>query len=93
VFFTKKKKRTVENGSWFYHIFHKNSVLVHAKTTTSYDTVENALSILELNVNIILILTFTVEQQKMTYLVPFLVIFTRRSVTLRRAFHTLALWD
>jgi hypothetical protein len=26
-----------------YHIFRKNSVLVHAKTTTSYDTVENAL--------------------------------------------------
>jgi hypothetical protein len=33
----------VENESWFYHIFRKNSVLVHAKTTTSYDTVENAL--------------------------------------------------
>jgi hypothetical protein len=43
MFFTQKKKRTVENESWFYHIFHKNSVLVHAKTTTSYDTVENAL--------------------------------------------------
>jgi hypothetical protein len=37
VFFT-KKKWTVENESWFYHIFRKNSVLVHAKTTTSYDT-------------------------------------------------------
>jgi hypothetical protein len=49
VFFTKKKKRTVENESWFYHIFRKNSVLVHAKTTTSYDTVENALSILLLH--------------------------------------------
>jgi hypothetical protein len=45
VFFTKKKKRTVENESWFYHIFCKNSVLVHAKTSTSYDTVENALSL------------------------------------------------
>ena len=44
MFFTKKKKRTVENESWFYHIFRKNSVLVHAKTTTSYDTVENALT-------------------------------------------------
>jgi hypothetical protein len=33
----------VENEWWFYHIFCKNSVLVHAKTTTSYDTVENAL--------------------------------------------------
>jgi hypothetical protein len=47
VFFT-KKKRTVENESWFYHIFRKNSVLVHAKTTTSYDTVENALIIINL---------------------------------------------
>jgi hypothetical protein len=37
---------TVENESWFYHIFHKNSVLVHAKTTTSYDTVENALMVI-----------------------------------------------
>jgi hypothetical protein len=45
VFFTKKKKRTVENESWFYHIFRKNSVLVHAKTSTSYDTVENALTL------------------------------------------------
>jgi hypothetical protein len=45
VFFTKKKKRTVENESWFYHIFRKNSDLVHAKTSTSYDTVENALSV------------------------------------------------
>jgi hypothetical protein len=34
----------VENESWFYHMFRKNSVLVHAKTTTSYDTVENALT-------------------------------------------------
>jgi hypothetical protein len=41
--FYSEKKRTVENESWFYHIFCKNSVLVHAKTTTSYDTVENAL--------------------------------------------------
>jgi hypothetical protein len=45
VFTTVRKKRTVENESWFYHIFRKNSVLVHAKTTTSYDTVENALMI------------------------------------------------
>jgi hypothetical protein len=43
VFTTVRKKQTVENESWFYHIFRKNSVLVHAKTTTSYDTVENAL--------------------------------------------------
>jgi hypothetical protein len=43
VFFT-KKKWTVENKSWFYHNFCKNSVLVHAKTTTSCDTVENALN-------------------------------------------------
>jgi hypothetical protein len=42
--FLLRKKRTVENESWFYHIFRKNSVLVHAKTTTSYDTVENALT-------------------------------------------------
>jgi hypothetical protein len=34
----------VENEAWFYHIFCKNSVLVPAKTTTSYDTVENALT-------------------------------------------------
>jgi hypothetical protein len=43
VFTTVRKKQTVENESWFYHIFCKNSVLVQAKTTTSYDTVENAL--------------------------------------------------
>ncbi len=42
-FFLLRKKRMVENESWFYHIFRKNSVLVHAKTTTSYDTVENAI--------------------------------------------------
>jgi hypothetical protein len=43
VFTTVRKKQTVENESRFYHTFRKNSVLVHAKTTTSYDTVENAL--------------------------------------------------
>jgi hypothetical protein len=43
-FFLLRKKRMVENESWFYHIFRKNSVLVHAKTTTSYDTVENAIT-------------------------------------------------
>jgi hypothetical protein len=50
VFTTVRKKRTVENESWFYHIFRKNCVLVHAKTTTSYDTVENAL-IIHKNIN------------------------------------------
>jgi hypothetical protein len=52
VFTTVRKKRTVENESWFYHIFRKNSVLVHAKTTTSYDMVENALTQIKSNKNL-----------------------------------------